>query len=310
MPRSKTTNDKQDENTKKSRDINKMQVGENKRKHLIMYIAIAAVVIVAVAAVYIFISGSKTLNSNQIFSSISNASLNQTQKQFVDDLEKSGNITNIAVVYKVLNSTAYVTESNNLTLAINSNDTISSYKMGNYNKTVIASIVTDSNAKTGEIIAKNASYVYYYNTNTTLTCFNETIYSASVSNSSLDCGSGDQGLDYIEEAPFTAANVSSLSYLALNNTVTYQGIRSIAGRNCDNFIISNETGSNLESNYTVFDMCVDRQYGILLYINETEVSNGLPSSFVMTAVSVSPYVNASEFVIPQRYLNAKSSSII
>jgi hypothetical protein len=283
------------------------------KRNPLKYITIIAVAVVAIIIAYnaLFGSGGKSLSSKQIFSNVSSSKLNQTQSLFVNDLERSENVSSLQVSYYSSNSTQYITQSSNLTIAITSNQTIDSYKLGDYNKTVITGTVAYTNAKNGTVIAKNMSSVYYYNTNTTVTCFNDTTYSsASVTNSSLQCASGDQGLSYLEETPFTAANVSALSYLVFNNTVTYSGTRSIAGRECDYFIISNETASNLQSNYTVYDLCIDTQYGIPLYVNATDVVGGVPSSFGFTATAVSANVSGSEFVIPQQYLSSISHSII
>jgi hypothetical protein len=286
---------------------------QNRRRGgMLKYIAIIVVVAVIVIT-YIGLSGpgGPTLTSKQIFNNVSNSSLNQTQSLFINDLKKSENVSNLEVSYFSSNATRYITQSSNLTIAITSNQTIESYKMGNYNKTVSTSMVTYTNSKNGVVIAKNVSSLYYYNTNTTIICFNDTSYSSTlVTNSSLQCGSGDQGESFIEETPFTAVNVSSLAYLVFNTTVTYDGAKSIAGRNCDDFIISNATGSNLESNYSVFNLCIDTQYGVPLYFNETDITRGVPSSFTFTATSVSADVSSSEFVIPQQYLNAVPHSII
>ncbi len=155
------------------------------------------------------------------------------------------------------------------------------------------------------------SGTYYYNTNTTLTCFNDTTYSAGlVTNSSLQCGSGDQGMSFMEATPYTAVNVSSLSYLVFNSTVSDAGAKTIGGRGCEDFIISNATTANLQSNYSVFNICLDNQYGIPLYLNQTVVSGGIPSSFAVMATAVSANASSSEFVIPQQYLNAVPKSII
>jgi hypothetical protein len=283
------------------------------KRSLSKYIAIMIIVVVAIVIIYDVSTGlgGPSLNSKQIFSSVSNSSLNQTQSLFIKDLEKSENVTSLQVMYYSNNATSYITPSNNLTIAITSNQTINSYKLGNYNKTVITSIVAYTNSKNGVLIAKNVSSIYYYNTNATVLCSNDTTYSSTlVTNSSLQCGSGDQGFSSIEEAPYTAVNVSSLSYLIFNSTVTYSGTKSIAGRNCDYFIISNATSSNLQTNYTVSDLCVDTQYGVLLYLNATDVVGGVPNSFVFTATAVSTNVPSSEFVIPQQYLNAIPHSII
>lgn len=283
--------------------------GRSSSKYLTVILVAAIVIVVA----YYLLSalGGQSLNSKQIFSNVSSASLNQTQSRFVSDLERSENVTSLFVSYFSGNTTQRVPQSSNLTVAINTNETVDSYKLGDYNKTVDTSIVAYTNTENGDVIAKNVSGIYYYNTNTTLTCFNNTAYSSGlVTNSSLQCGSGDQGLNYIEETPYTAVNVSDLSYLVFNNTVTYGGTKTIAGRSCDDFIISNATSSNLESNYTVFNICVDTQYGVLLYLNDTDVTGGIPSSFEFTATAVSTNVPASAFVVPQQYLSAIQNPII
>jgi hypothetical protein len=279
------------------------------RKYITIAIAVMAVAFIA----YSLLSGvsGPSLNSRQVFNNVSSYNLNQTQSLFVKDLERSENVTSLEVSYHSSNATQYITQSSNLTMAINSNLTIDSYKLGNYNKTVITDTVTYTNSKSGAAIAKNVSSVYYYDTNATVTCFNDTTYSSElVTNSSLQCGSGDQGQNYIEETPYTAVNVSSLAYLVFNNTVTYSGAKSIAGSNCDDFIISNATSANLQSNYSVFNLCIDTHYGVPLYFNDTDVVKGVPSSFGLTATAVSASVSASEFVIPQQYLNAMPKSII
>jgi len=289
---------------------NTSQPSQRKRSPL-KYIAIAVFVLIVIALLY-FTSGSgPSLTSKQIFSNVTSSGLSQTQSLFVNDLQRSENVSNLAVTYFSSNATRYVAQSSNLTIAITSNQTIDSYKLGNYNKTVSTSMVTYTNSKNGVVIAKNVSSIYYYNTNTTVICFNDTSYSSTlVTNSSLQCGSGDQGESFIEETPFTAVNVSSLAYLVFNSTITYSGAKTIAGRNCDDFIISNATGANLQANYSVYNLCIDTQYGIPLYFNETDVTGGVPSSFTFTATSVSTDVPSSEFTIPVQYLNAVPHSII
>ncbi len=282
-------------------------------RRLLKYVAIAVIVGVVLVLGYYTITGvsSHSLNSKQIFSNVSSYDLNQTQSLFVNDLEKSENVSSLQVAYYSSNTTEQVPESGNVTIAITYNQTIDSYKSDTYNKTVITDTVAYTNSETGARIIKNVSSVYYYDTNTTVTCLNDTSYSAlSVTNSSLQCGFGDQGWSYLEETPFTAANVSALSYLVFNNTITYKGVKSIAGRSCDGFIFSNATAANLQSNYTIYNLCIDTRYGIPLYFNATEVAGGVPNSFVFTATAVTTSVSASEFVIPPQYLSAIPNSII
>ncbi len=280
----------------------------NLLKYAVMIIVVGALIAIA----YYVLSGSgQGLSSEQIFQNVSSANLNQTQALLVSDLEKSLNVSDLYVSYYSSNATQYVRQSSNLTIALTNNQTIDSYKLGDYNRTSITSIVAYTNAKNGIRLAENVSGVYYYNTNATITCFNDTSYSSMlVSNSSLQCATGDQGLSYLEETPFTAANVSSLSYLVFNNTVTYGGTKRMAGRSCDDFVISNATAANLRSNYTVVELCIDKGYGIPLYFNDTTVVGGVPSSFAFTATVVSMNVTSSELVVPQQYLNAVSQSII
>ncbi len=303
-----------DDTSNQSNAASNAQPNANASKgSMLKYTAIAAVVCVVLVLMYYAFTGggSKSLSSKQIFSDVSSYNLNRTQALFVSDLEKSENVSSIYVSYYSSNATEFIPQSGNLTIEITNNQTIDSYKMGNYNRTVITGIVAYTNSKNGVLLAKNVSSVYYYHTNATVTCFNDTTYSSPIgTNSSLQCGSGDQGLSYLEQTPFTAANVSSLSYLVINTTVTYSGTKSIAGRSCDDFIISNATASNLQSNYTVYTMCIDTQYGMPLYFNATEVAGGVPNSFAFTATAVSTSVPAAEFVIPPQYLSTISHSII
>lgn len=285
---------------------------KDKRSPLV-YVAIAAIVIVVIAIAYyaLYGSGGQSLNAKQILSNVSNSNLNQTQARFVNDLKRSENVSNLYVSYYSNNATEYVTESSNLTIAISTNQTLDSYKMGDYNRSALTTIVDYTDSKNGDVIEKNISSIYYYKTNVTVTCFNDTVYtSGPLTNSSLACANGDQGLSFLEQTPFTAANVSGLSTLIFNSTISYGGIKTIAGRSCDSFIISNATTANLQSNYSVYGMCVDTQYGILLYLNQTDVVGGAPSSFTFTATAVSTDVSGSELVIPQQYLSAIPKSII
>jgi hypothetical protein len=287
--------------------------GASSRKSPLLYVAVAIAIVAAVFLVYSYVPGigGQALTSKQIFEEVSNSSLNTTQALFIRDLERSENLSNLYVSYIYQSAPDYITQPGNLTVEITSNQTIDSYKLGNYNRTTVSGTTDYANAKGGTLIERNTSSVYYYHTNTTITCSNVSAYSQlSAPSSSLQCYSGDDGLSYIEEAPFTAANVSSLSYLVFNSTMTYSGRRSYAGRACDNFVISNATSSNIASNYTVFDLCVDTQYGILLYLNQTNVANGIPSPFAFSATAVSLNVSGSELVIPQAYLSNVSHSII
>ncbi len=103
----------------------------------LMYVAIIGIVVVVIAIAYFELSGGQggqSLSSKQIFSNVSSMNLNQTQALFVNDLEKSESVGNLYVSYYSSNATQYITQSGNLTIAISSNQTIDSYKLGNYNR--------------------------------------------------------------------------------------------------------------------------------------------------------------------------------
>jgi hypothetical protein len=316
MPRQSAKNNSTDDATSQSNATSSTSATDTNKRSPWIYVAIIAIIVIVVIVIaFVALSGglgsSQNLSGTQILNNVSNSTLNQNQTLFVNDLKKSEGVSNLQVSYYSTNATQHITESNNLTVAISNNQTIESYKLGDYNRTSITDIFAYTNSKNGEVIAENVSDVYYYNTNTTITCFNDTTYSAGLlTNSSLQCGTGDQGLSYIEESPFTAVNVSSLAYLVYNTTLTYRGTKTIAGRSCDDFLISNATGANLQSNYSVFDLCIDTQYGIPLYFNETDVVYGSPSSFAFTATLVSANVSSSELVIPAQYVSAAHQSII
>ena len=308
MPRKKTDDSDNSSNTTTPTTPAQTQQKTNP----LIYVGVLVVIVIVGLIAYYALSGlgGQSVSSKDVFNNVLNSSLNQTQTQFVKDLQKSENISSLAVVYYSSNVTQYVTQSANLTISITNNQTINSYKLGNYNKSVLSDVISYTNTQNGDVILKNVSQLYYYNTNTTVTCYNDTTYSSGlITNSSLQCANGDQGQSYLEETPFTAANVSLLSYLVFNNSVTYSGTKSFAGRSCDNFIISNGTSTNLQSNYSVFDICVDTQYGVPLYFNETDIIGGVPSSETFMATMVSSNVPSSEFVIPQAYLNSIQSGI-
>ncbi|MDE1860674.1 MAG: hypothetical protein KGH72_03050 [Candidatus Micrarchaeota archaeon] len=278
----------------------------------LIYVAILAAVLAVMALAYYEFSGASGtgLTSNQVLNNVSGSNLNATQALFINDLRQSANITNMHVSYYFGNSINYITAPGNHTIAVTSNQTLDSYKFGSYNKSVFSSVVTYADSQNGSTIAKNISKVYYYNTNTMLTCFNYTSYlSNSVTNSSLSCSHGDNGFSYLEVTPYTIANVTPLALLVFNNSVSYSGVKDVFGRNCDYFAISNVTSANTRSNYSVIDICLDKQYGFPLFLNETLVSAGLPNSFSLTADLVSTNVSQSEFVVPQRYINATQQAI-
>jgi hypothetical protein len=289
--------------------------GPKKRTFVLLLAAIAVILVIIIVFVYYgytSLTQGKQQTGTQILNNISNSSLNQTDTLFINDIKKSEGVSTLHVTYYSSNKTIYApSPTGNYTLAVSNNQTVSSYKMGNYNRTDINIVQGYTDTKTGIVLLQNVSGLEYYNTNATIICFNETTYSSGIlTNSSLQCQKGDDGQSYVEEYPFTADNISSLSVLVLEGSIRYAGQQTIIGRSCDEFDYSNATSPNPLSNYTEMDMCLDTQYGIPLYLNTTFVSGGIPNSTAYTATSFTTNVSASELAIPQAYLSNVSQSII
>lgn len=288
-----------------------------KSNSLLLIGAIIVIVVIIIGIAYYAItklsSGSSTPTSATL-NSISNSSLNQTAALFLTDLKNSQYVSALHVTYFESNATIYSTPPGaNYSIAITSNQTVQSYKLNDYNRTDVINLFAYTNTKDGDVLSENVSDIEYYNSNTTIICFNQTTYELGAkTNSSLQCESGDGGESFIEQFPFTADNITAFAFVIDNATYSlkYVGTETYIGRSCDDFIISNETTSNLLTNYSAFSMCLDHQYGVPLYFNATEVVGGIPNSTVYTATALSTNVTASDFVIPQAYLDNVSHSII
>jgi hypothetical protein len=211
----------------------------------------------------------RTNNERQVtpsFHNLSNSTLNRTGLTLLQDLKKSLNVTSLHVTYLTGN-----------------NQTIDSYHLAGYNKTVYHT---------------NTYTIYYYETNMTLACLNQ-------SGSSVKCSKGTGGYNYLVKFPYTAKNISMFGILMVEGNLTSTGTQIIAGRKCDNFEFSNLTRGNLLSNYSVINLCLDSQYGIPLYVNETGVIGGALNSAVrLTATYFSTNVSKSDFAIPASYTKA------
>lgn len=316
MAQKKSTQDS-DNNSQSS--PNQSTQSTQKRNPLV-YVAVIVVifVVIGVAVYYFSKSGGQgqSVSTSNILSNLSSSNLNTTQQLFVSDLERSQNDSSLQVSFYSSNATEHV-QSGNETIAISSNQTIDSYKAGNQNVSVQRDMLVYTNEATGQVLAKNITALYYYNiSSNTITCYNQTTYTLgayglAVSNATLQCQPGDGGLSYLEEYPFRPTNVSSIAVLVNMGNITYKGSKTVMGRSCDDFILSNATSANLLSNYSTLDVCIDKQYGIPISFNETDVVGGVPQKpYTFVATSISSSVSASDFVIPSEYLSNVSQSII
>ncbi len=273
---------------------------------------ILVVVILAVAYLFFRLNTKREATFNILNNkNLSNSTFNRTQLMLLQSLKKSLNASSLHVTYFSSMVNNPIPTSNNLTLVVSENQTIDSYHLGNYNKTVYRNVVSYTNARTGKVLARNVSSTYYYETNVTITCFNQTSTDSNGNvNSNLQCSNGIAGQNYLESFPFTASNVSMLGILITEGNLTYGGTKNIANRECDNFLFSNVTQNNLLANYSVINLCIDSKYGIPLYVNETDVTNGMPNSTAFIATYFTTNVSMSDFSIPQSYLNSIPKSVI
>jgi hypothetical protein len=322
MATKKSQSDNSDNSDTTISNNNLQSTTSGKKTSIMLYIAVIVAIFIIIALVYYGITylgnkSSSKLTGQNIFNNLTNQSLNQTQLRFVDDLKLSQSLGALHVIYYSSNATEYLPALNNVTLAINSNQTINSYTLGKQNASSITQVLAYTNTKTNQVVAKNVSEIAYYNTtNSTISCFNDSVYGEgpyglAKTNSSLQCYSGDGGASFLEGYPFRITNVSSIAALIYEGNMTYQGTKMVIGRSCDSFVISNETSANLLSNYSVDSMCIDTQYGVPLYFNETDVIGGKPyPALGLTATLISTNVPQSAFNIPVAYSDNVSSSLI
>ncbi len=292
--------------TQETAATSKPKVNALTKKRTIMYIASAVAIVVIGVLAYYALSGfgnSKVIKGSQVFKGLSNSSLNATQTEFLTELKKSQGISSMHITYYSQNKGASEQQADNSTVEEDINQTVDSYVLGDSGKSVLTSIVTYSNTITKNTILENRSTVYYYNTpSNTITCLNQSTNSSGVINSSISCYPGNGGLTYLNGFPFSVTNVTSLALIVYQGSTSYQGMKTIDGRFCDSYFFRNGSSTNLSSNYSTLSLCIDQQYGLPLYFNETQVIRGALNSLAFTAIKVSTNVSNAEFVIPAAYL--------
>lgn len=90
--------------------------------------------------------------------------------------------------------------------------------------------------------------------------------------------------------------------------MTYLGNESVAGRNCSSFFVSSRNYSSASANYSTASICLDKELGIPLYYNQTDIVMGAENFSVrIIAQNISAESNPGDFVIPQSYLNLSSA---
>lgn len=278
-------------------------------------LAVLVVVLIAVIVIYLFFAGSgssvpQQQNAN-IYSNATNSNLTSGQMLFYKDLARVSNLSGMVVSFSLQPEATFQTMPyGNATLDVVSQQNVTSYLLGQSVRTSYLNNVEYVGSANGSVISRNFTGIYYYsNSNNTVVCQNLTTYVGGRANSSFGCLKGNGGLQGIVDFPFTLNNLTAVGYLGQSN-ITYEGTRSVAGRSCQSFL-SSGLGSNLFGNYSIVSVCLDGQYGIPLYYNETDYSGGTAyQGPYFLAESVSTNVSPSELAIPGAYLNDSSSSMI
>lgn len=275
----------------------------------VVYLVVAAVVVIALVAFYsVYISGGKSgkQKGNSSLSNVTSTSSAQniSKQLFYSDLAKALNVTDLGVVYAA-NTTKQVVPSVQKGIVVTSNQTISSYMMGrNYDKALFFSQVIYTGSKNNTVLGINTTRLYYYETpNNTVTCLNQSGYFGNaVINTSIRCLQGNGGILDLVSFPFTITNLTSFGYIGLSN-ITAQGTKVIDGRTCNSFV-SSSAGKNLLANYSTAEFCLDTQYGIPIYYNETDVIDGAEYQGLYIVIkSMTTNLSQSDFTIPQTYLD-------
>lgn len=274
-----------------------------------MLIYLGIIILVAIIAVVYLLSPTKNASFLSIYN-LSNPNLTQNQRLFLEDLQNVSNADSLSISYSAGRTIQLIPYSNNVIVVSASSDNFISYRLGSEIKSIFNSNFTQIDQSSNTLITKNDTSLYFYSTsNGTMACAIDDKYMNSTSNFSIRCQRGDAGLSFLEQFPSVPTNSSSIIfYLTIGNT-SYVGQKSFIGRSCDDFHITNETTS--PANYTTAEICIDKQYGVPLYLNMSDVAGGsVTSGSTLVATSITTNVSASEFVIPAKFLNNVSSGTI
>ena len=175
--------------------------------------------------------------------------------------------------------------------------------MGQDLRSTFSQNITVKDKASGTTVNSTDSALYYYNTpNGEITCLNQTRHAGGKANSTLQCYQGNGGLSELLKFPFNLSDSGSIAGLIIGNNISYIGPRhGVGNRPCDLFSIStNQTGTN----FTTMNICLDKQYGVLLYFNSTSVlQNQIYSTNLLLALNFSTNVTAEDFAIPAAYRN-------
>lgn len=302
MPNNATSTNNSNTPTYPSTQTSQQSTQSGSNRKTLIYILVGVMLVLILAAAYFTLfSGPSTPPNQNIYSNLSSANLTPGQHAFYVDLAKAANVSSIGVTYFAGNYTNATISPGGAPLVSTTQQIITAYRSGADNASELLTTVTYFDAASNSIVGTNSSDVYFYNTTQgTVTCINETTSAGIIRNGNLTCTFGDGGLGYLRSFPFEITNVTALGYLG-TGSVTYSGPSTMIGRACDDFLVSNLISPSA-SNYSQVSLCMDEQYGIPLYFNETDYSNGVPSQgLLLVAQNISSNVPASAVSIPAAY---------
>ena len=224
-------------------------------------------------------------------------------KMFDSELNISGSLSDIGVEYAFGNMSTEL-NSGAQQIHVLQSETIYSYRLGGYSKSVMD---TSLSYMQGQNTLDNYSNITsYFNTPALkLRCVNQSVYRTSgASNATVSCVNGSTS-EQAGSFPLSINAAVGLAAIANGYSGSYLGKRNISGRMCDDYLFSNTTYAVT----TTYNICLDRNYGIPVYMNETVFKDGVYShSTYMVLKRIYTSLNSSYFKIPVAGANISNYS--
>ncbi len=214
-------------------------------------------------------------------------------KMFDSELNMSSSLSDIGVEY-VFGNTSAELKSGTQRIQVLQSETIYSYRFGGYSKAVMDTSL--SYAQGQNTLVSYSNITSYFNTPMLeLTCVNQSVYhTAGASNATISCINGTSS-EQADSFPISINAVAGLEAITKTYSGSYLGTKNISGRTCDDYLFSNTT----QAVTTTYNICLDTDYGMPLYMNETVAKNGTYSySTYMIMKRIYSNLNSSYFKIP------------
>ena len=260
-----------------------------------LFIGIAAIALAIALAVLMFRQAPLTRGSPGTNSDI--------VKMFDSELNISGSLSDIGVEYAFGNTSAKM-GSGTQQVDVLQSETIYSYLFDGYSKEVMD---VSLSYMQGHNTLDNYSNVtsYFVTPALKLSCINQSVYrTAGTSNTTVSCVNGSSP-EQAGSFPLSIKAAVNLASIATTYPGSYLGTKNISGRICNDYLFSNTT----QAVTTTYNICLDSDYGIPDYMNETVFKDGVYShSTYMVLKRIYTSLNSSYFKIPVADANVSNYS--